>query len=113
MRHYNLMRRGLIQCHKGYQFLLCQEIESPDITGKFHCYWNTSIRGFNALNASGCFYRYSNNNWPGRIVCQDTLADNSTETGWPNFKSSGSQSLFGKSSTIQPSSFYALTIIKI
>lgn len=85
----------------------------PDITGTYTSYWNTSVRGFNALEAKGCFYADIDETKPGRVVCEDEHGDNTKMNGWPAFKSSGSQSVYGKSSSVQPNSFHALIIVKI
>ena len=92
---------------------LCQEIESPDITGTYTSYWNTSVRGFNALETKGCFYADIDETKPGRVVCEDAHGGNTKMNGWPAFKSSGSQSVYGKSSSVQPNSFHILIIVKI
>ena len=85
----------------------------PDITGTYTCYWNKPVRGFNALETKGCFYADIDVTKPGRVLCEDAHGGNTNMNGWPAFKSSGSQSVYGKSSSVQPNSFHALIIVKI
>ena len=105
MRRYNLMRRDLIQYRKDYQHLLCQGINlKPDITGTEDSH--AALYNNLAKPVTGVFSWVANHN--NRIG-----SNGGNYGGILTFKSSGSSSLFGKSSTIQPQTFYILMIIKI
>ena len=82
--------------------LLCQEIESPDITGSFLCYWSTINQ------PTGCF----KGEMPTRNGASDGGQSGEQYFDKISFLASRANTIYN-SSTVQPKIFYVLTIIKI
>lgn len=60
-----------------------------EIEGGWWTTWNSAVRGFHGLSCSGAFYKNVDTTRPGRIMSEDTNANNGGANGMPWFKASG------------------------
>ena len=86
--------------------LLCQEIESPDITGNYAA--TDWFRDISRIQSSGALF-----NDTSKGSRSQTGASGYSGSQTVGFQAAKSNATFGKSSIVQPNTFYTLMIVKV
>ena len=101
----NLQSIGLCWIYRHRLSLLCQEFE-PDITGNYAA--TDWFRDVSRITSSGALF-----NDTSKGSRSQTGASGYTGSQTVGFQAAKSNATFGKSSIVQPKTFYTLMIVKV